>query len=200
MAWVANVLSSRRSRSSSSSLAARTVSSSRLGELTGEPLVELTQSGDPGFFRVGLPARRLGGRPPLFELVPEVGPGPDSSFSTARKEAGSASATVQRYARAEHWHQVSPGRHRRGSRLDVHYPYLSRHIASTRGGISLTALHSELAERVRQGSYSTLRDRARRCLHQPRRTPHKPAALPTARLATGWLTRRPSSLSEDEHR
>ncbi|MET9388704.1 hypothetical protein ABZY09_49140 [Streptomyces sp. NPDC002928] len=28
--------------------------------------------------------------------------------------------TVQRYARAEHWHEVSPGRHRRGSSLDVH--------------------------------------------------------------------------------
>ncbi|KUN56033.1 hypothetical protein AQJ46_48935 [Streptomyces canus] len=108
--------------------------------------------------------------------------------------------TVQRYARAEHWHQVSPGRHRRGSRLDVHYPYLSRRIAETRGGISLTALHSELAERGRQGSYSTLRDWARRCLHQPRRTPQKPSALPTARLATGWLTRRPSSLHENEHR
>jgi len=108
--------------------------------------------------------------------------------------------TVQRYARAEHWHQVSPGRQRRGSSLDVHHTYLSRRVAETRGRISLTALHRELAERGWQGSYSTLRDWARHRLHQPRRTPQPPPAPPTARQVTGWLTRRPSSLSEDEHR
>ncbi|MGP4008426.1 hypothetical protein [Streptomyces sp. 4N124] len=47
----------------------------------------------------------------------------------------------------------------------------SRRIAETRGRISLTALHRELTERGWQSSYSTLRDWARHCLHQPRRTP-----------------------------
>ncbi|AVH54707.1 MULTISPECIES: ISL3 family transposase [Streptomyces] len=107
--------------------------------------------------------------------------------------------TVQRYARAEHWHQVSPGRHLRGSSLDVHHAYLSRRIAETRGRISLVALHRELAERGWHGSYSTLRDWAVQRLPQPRRTPQPPPAPPSIRQVTGWLTRRPSSLTEDEH-
>lgn len=107
--------------------------------------------------------------------------------------------TVQRYARAEHWHQVSPGRHRRGSSLDVHHAYLSRRIAETRGRVSLVTLHRELAERGWRGSYSTLRDWAVHRLEQPRRTPQPPPAPPSTRRVTGWLTRRPSSLTEDEH-
>ncbi|MHA5053421.1 ISL3 family transposase [Streptomyces sp. SD15] len=94
---------------------------------------------------------------------------------------------------------VSPGRHRRGSTLDAHHAYLSRRIAETRGRIPLTALHRELAERGWQGSYSTLRDWARHRLDQPRRTPQPPPAPPSVRKATGWLTHRPSSLTEDEH-
>ncbi|MER5218293.1 ISL3 family transposase, partial [Streptomyces sp. NPDC002838] len=107
--------------------------------------------------------------------------------------------TVQRYARAEHWQQVSPGRHRRGSSLDVHHAYLSQRIAETQGRISLVALHRELAERGWHGSYSTLRDWAVHRLHQPRRTPQPPPAPPNTRQVTGWLTRRPSTLTEDEH-
>jgi len=107
--------------------------------------------------------------------------------------------TVQRYARAEHWHQVSLGRHLRGSSLDVHHAYLARRIDETRGRISLVALHRELGERGWPGSYPTLRDWARDRLHQPRRTPQPPPAPPSTRKVTGWLTRRPSSLTEDEH-
>ncbi|WP_171060267.1 transposase [Streptomyces montanus] len=107
--------------------------------------------------------------------------------------------TVQWYARAEHWQQVSLGRHRRGSSLDIHHVYLSRRIAETRGRISLVALHRELAERDWHGSYSTLRDWAAHRLHQPHRTPRPPPAPPSTRQVTGWLTRRPSTLTGDEH-
>ncbi|MET8453122.1 hypothetical protein [Streptomyces sp. NPDC005209] len=49
------------------------------------------------------------------------------------------------------------------------------------------------------------RDRApgpsagRQGLPQPRRTPQPPPAPPSTRQVTGWLTRRPASLTEDEH-
>ncbi|MFF7476826.1 ISL3 family transposase [Streptomyces sp. NPDC008092] len=107
--------------------------------------------------------------------------------------------TVQRYARAQHWRQVSPGRNRRGSSLDVHHAYLTRRITETRGRISLVTLHRELAERGWPGAYTTLRDWARHGLHQPRRTPQPPPAPMSTRKVTGWLTRRPTSLTEDEH-
>ncbi|MCC2280510.1 hypothetical protein LKL35_34645 [Streptomyces sp. ET3-23] len=106
---------------------------------------------------------------------------------------------MQRYAHAEHWPQVSPGRHRRGSSLDVHHAYLSRRVAETRARVSLVALHRELAERGRHGSCSTLRAWAVQRLPHPRQTPQPPPAPPSIRQVTGWLTRRPSSLTEDEH-
>lgn len=107
--------------------------------------------------------------------------------------------TIQRYARAQHWHRVSLGRHLRGSSPDAHHAYLTRRIDETRGRIPLRVLHRELRELGWPGSYSTLRDWVRERLHQPRRTPQPPPAPPTTRKVTGWLTRRPSSLTEDEH-
>ncbi|MEU9786683.1 transposase [Streptomyces phaeochromogenes] len=87
--------------------------------------------------------------------------------------------TVQRYARAAHWQQVSAGRHRRGSTLDAHHAYLARRMAETRGRVLLKALQRELAQRGWQGSYSTLRDWAQHRLDQPRRTPQPPPAPPS---------------------
>lgn len=77
---------------------------------------------------------------------------------------------MQRYARAEEWHQVSPGRHLRGNSLDVHHVYLSRRIAETNGRITLKALHRELVERGWHGGSSALHDWAEHRLDQPRQT------------------------------
>ncbi|MQY16878.1 ISL3 family transposase ISFsp1 [Streptomyces sp. RB5] len=110
--------------------------------------------------------------------------------------------TVQRYARADTWQQVSTGRHHRGSSLDAHHTYLARRITETDGRVTLTDLHRELAGQGWTGAYSTLRDWAvRRLDHHSRRPPRPAPALrpPSVRQVTGWLTRRPSTLTEDEH-
>ncbi|MFJ2829273.1 hypothetical protein ACIPC1_17160 [Streptomyces sp. NPDC087263] len=46
--------------------------------------------------------------------------------------------------------------------------------------------------------YSSLRDWARSRLQWPD-NPARPPAPPSVRQVTGWLTRRPSTLTEDEH-
>ncbi|WP_328766003.1 ISL3 family transposase [Streptomyces sp. NBC_00286] len=105
--------------------------------------------------------------------------------------------TVQRYARAARWQDAVTGCRTRPSRLDVHRTYLQRRIDETEGAISIKELCEELAEQGRPVPYSSLRDWARSRLRWPA-DPARPPAPPGVRQVTGWLTRRPATLSEDE--
>ncbi|MFK4103159.1 transposase [Streptomyces sp. NPDC019531] len=106
--------------------------------------------------------------------------------------------TVQRYARAARWQDAVTGRRTRPSHLDVHRPYLQRRIDESGGAISIKKLREELADQGRLVPYSSLRDWARSRLQWPT-DPARPPAPPSVRQVTGWLTRRPATLSEDEH-
>jgi len=106
--------------------------------------------------------------------------------------------TVRRYARAVRWQDAVTGRHARTSRLDVHRADLQRRIDETDGAITVKELCAELAAQGRPVPYTSLRDWARSRLEWPT-APARPPAPPSVRKVTGWLTRRPSSLDEDEH-
>jgi transposase len=103
--------------------------------------------------------------------------------------------TVQRYARAATWQELVDGRWQgpRPSKLDPFKPYLDQHAAEGHG--SFTRLFREIRERGYDGSYSVVRDYLDQ--HRPARAP-LPQAPPTVRDVTGWLTRHPDSLTEDD--
>jgi transposase len=103
--------------------------------------------------------------------------------------------TVQRYARAATWQELADGRWQapRPSKLDPFKPYLDQHAVEGHG--SFTRLFREIRDLGYDGSYSVVRtylDQVR-----PAKAP-LPQAPPTVRDVTGWLTRRPGSLAEDD--
>lgn len=103
--------------------------------------------------------------------------------------------TVQRLARAATWQELADGRWQgpRPSKLDPFKPYLDQHADAARG--SVTRLFREITALGYDGSYPVVRDYL--CQRRPARTPLPPAP-PTVRDVTGWLTRHPDSLTEDE--
>ena len=103
--------------------------------------------------------------------------------------------TVQRYDRAATWQELVDGRWQapRPSKLDPFKLYLDQHASAGHG--SFTRLFREIRDLGYDGSYSVVRN----YLDQQR--PAKsllPQAPPTVRDVTGWLTRHPDSLTEDE--
>ena len=103
--------------------------------------------------------------------------------------------TVQRYARAATWQELADGRWQgpRPSKLDPFKPYLDQRTGEGCGNGS--QLFREILERGYTGSYSVVRS------YLDQRRPAKeplPEAPPTVRDVTGWLTRRPDSLTEDD--
>jgi transposase len=103
--------------------------------------------------------------------------------------------TVQRYARAATWQELADGRWQgpRPSKLDPFKPYLDQHAGSGHG--SITRLYREIRDLGYDGSYHVVR--AYLDQHRPARAPLPPAP-PTVRDVTGWLTRHPDSLPEDD--
>jgi transposase len=103
--------------------------------------------------------------------------------------------TVQRYARAATWQELADGRWQgpRPSKLDPFKPYLDQHAGYSHG--SRTRLFAEIRQLGYDGSYSVVRNYLGQ--HRPARAPLSPAP-PTVRDVTGWLTRHPDSLTEDE--
>jgi transposase len=103
--------------------------------------------------------------------------------------------TVQRYARAATWQELADGRWQgpRASMLDPFKPYLDQHAGQGHG--SITRLFREISALGYTGSYATVRDYLDQ--HRPARAPLPPAP-PTVRDVTGWLTRHPDSLTDDE--
>jgi hypothetical protein len=102
---------------------------------------------------------------------------------------------VQRYARAATWQELADGRWQgpRPSKPGPFKPYLDQHADGSRG--SITRLFGEITAPGYDGSYPVVRDYL--CRHRPARAPLPPAP-PTVRDVTGWITRRPDSLTEDE--
>ncbi|MFK4272833.1 ISL3 family transposase [Streptomyces milbemycinicus] len=106
--------------------------------------------------------------------------------------------TVQRYARAARWQDMVKGRKRQlPSKLDPFKPYLTQRWAETDGRITVLDLHREITARGFHGHYSTVRDWARRDLPQ-REGITPPPPPPSVRQVTGWLTRHPAALTEEE--
>jgi transposase len=103
--------------------------------------------------------------------------------------------TVQRYARAATWQELTDGRWQgpRASKLDPFKPYLDQRTGEGCGNGA--QLFREIRERGYAGSYSVVRGYLDQ--HRPARKP-LPQAPPTVRDVTGWITRHPDSLTEDD--
>jgi transposase len=103
--------------------------------------------------------------------------------------------TVQRYARAATWQELADGRWQgpRASKLDPFRPYLDQRTGEGCGNGA--QLFREIRDRGYAGSYSVVRSYLDQ--HRPAKEPLPPAP-PTVRDVTGWLTRHPDSLTEDD--
>ncbi|QCX82960.1 Transposase (plasmid) [Streptomyces sp. YIM 121038] len=106
--------------------------------------------------------------------------------------------TVQRYARAARWQDQVTLRPRRTSALDPHADYLRQRWEN--GNVMIEDLQHELHEQGFDVSYSTLRDWISRILPPRAAPPAPPPRPPTVRQVTGWLTRHPDTLREEETR
>jgi hypothetical protein len=114
---------------------------------------------------------------------------------TIARHLGWGRHTVQRYARAKTWQELADGRWQapRASMLDPFKPRL--HQRTDEGCGNVAQLFREISSLGYTGSYSTVRDYLDQ--HRPGKAPLPPAP-PTVREVTGWLTRHPDSLTEDE--
>jgi transposase len=114
---------------------------------------------------------------------------------TIARRLGWGRHTVQRYARASTWQELVDGRWQapRASRLDAFKPYLHQRVDDGCGNAA--QLLREVSSRGYTGSYSTVRDYLEQ--HRPAKAPLAPPA-PTVREVTGWLTRHPDCLTEDQ--
>jgi transposase len=103
--------------------------------------------------------------------------------------------TVQRYARAVTWQELADGRWQgpRASVLDPFKPYLDQR--TDQGCGNGAQLFREIRERGYTGSYSVVRGYLDQ--HRPAKEP-LPQAPPTLRDVTGWITRHPDSLTQDD--
>ncbi|MCX4538756.1 ISL3 family transposase [Streptomyces sp. NBC_01669] len=101
--------------------------------------------------------------------------------------------TVLRYAAAARWQETFRENRPRSSRLDPYKPYLERRFAE--GCTSITRLHSELVAEHAPVTYAMVRVHIATLRGAPSAAPPRP---PTARQVTGWLTRRPTALNEED--
>jgi transposase len=103
--------------------------------------------------------------------------------------------TVQRYARAATWQELADGRWQqpRPSKLDPFKPHLDQRTGQGCGNGA--RLFREIKALGYDGSYSVVRGYLDQ--RRPAKTPLPPAP-PTVREVTGWLTRHPDSLTDDE--
>ncbi|MEU4028061.1 ISL3 family transposase [Streptomyces anulatus] len=101
--------------------------------------------------------------------------------------------TVLRYANAEHWQDTIRESQPRPSRLDPYKPYLERRFAE--GCPSVTRLHGELVAEHAPVTYGMVRAHIATLRGALAAAPPRP---PTVRQATGWLTRHPTALTEED--
>jgi transposase len=103
--------------------------------------------------------------------------------------------TVQRYARATTWQELVDGKwqQQRPSKLEPFKPHLNERFQQ--GCTNASQLHREITALGYGGSCALVRD----YLDPFRVTPDPAApAPPTVRQVTGWLTRHPVTLTDDE--
>lgn len=105
--------------------------------------------------------------------------------------------TVRHYAKAERWQDLVVQQRPKPSKLDPYKPFLHREWEA--GRTNATDLFNQIRAQGFSGSYAIVAD----YLHQYR--PHRPVpgpiqkiVPPTVREVTGWFTRRPDHLSEEE--
>ncbi|MGW7641265.1 transposase [Streptomyces decoyicus] len=101
--------------------------------------------------------------------------------------------TVLRYAAAVRWQDTIRESRPRPSRLDPYKPYLERRFAT--GCTSVTQLHSELLAERAPITFGMVRAHIATLRTVPPGAPPRP---PTVRQVTGWLTRHPTTLSEED--
>jgi transposase len=117
------------------------------------------------------------------------------SISAIARELHLQRKTVRRFARATTVEELLERPHqRRSSLLDPYKPYLAERLAA--GCVDAVRLTGEIGELGYRGSRKTVRT----WLHPLRgRVAPKPVSIaPTVRQVTGWLTRHPDRLTEDE--
>ena len=120
------------------------------------------------------------------------------SSRTIAKQSGLSRSTVQRYARVARWQDKVPVWPRQPTILDPHRAYLQQRW--DQGQRRITALHREITTRGFTGSYGTVRDFLNPLRTAARRGPQAepPPVPPSTREMTGWITRRPENLTEDQ--
>ncbi|MFD4609626.1 ISL3 family transposase [Streptomyces sp. NPDC058440] len=102
--------------------------------------------------------------------------------------------TVLRYANAARWQDTFRENRPRPSRLDPYKPYLERRFAE--GCTNVTRLHGELVAEQAPVTYGMVRAHIATLRGAPPAAPPQP---PTVRQVTGWLTRHPTTLAEEDH-
>ncbi|WP_328743937.1 ISL3 family transposase [Streptomyces sp. NBC_00285] len=116
------------------------------------------------------------------------------SLRAIARHLGWGRKTVMRYAHAARWQDMIVGMPLRPSKLDPYKPYLQRRWSQ--GCTNAIALHREITGQGYPDGYASVRD----YLAAFRRKAGTPApAPPSVRRVTGWLTRHPTTLSEEEH-
>ncbi|MEU6019328.1 transposase [Streptomyces sp. NPDC047515] len=101
--------------------------------------------------------------------------------------------TVLRYASAARWQDTLRDNRPRPSRLDPHKPHLDQRF--TEGCTSVTLLQRELVAQGAPVTYGMVRAYFATLRAVP---PDAPPPPPSVRKVTGWLTRHPISLSEED--
>lgn len=101
--------------------------------------------------------------------------------------------TVLRYANAACRQDTFRENQPRPSRLDPYKAYLERRFAE--GRTSVTRLHSELIAEQAPVTYGMVRAHIATLRGAPSEAPPRP---PTVRQVTGWLTRHPTTLTEED--
>jgi transposase len=111
------------------------------------------------------------------------------------RQLGWGRHTVQRYARAATWQEMVDGKWKteRASKLDPFKPHLQQRWQE--GCTNAAQLHREITTQGFRGSYSTVCDYLGQ--FRPDLRPIAPPS-PSVRQVTGWLTRHPDSLTENE--
>ncbi|MFD7030239.1 transposase [Streptomyces sp. NPDC059917] len=109
------------------------------------------------------------------------------------RHLGWALNTVLRYANAARWQDTIRENRPRPSRLDPYKPHLERRFAE--GCTSVTHLHSELVADNAPVIYQMVRSHVATLRGAPADAPPRP---PTVRRVTGWISRHPTALTEED--
>ncbi|WP_285543986.1 ISL3 family transposase [Streptomyces lavendulae] len=117
----------------------------------------------------------------------------DHSRRAIARHLGWGLNTVLRYAAAARWQDTIRENRPRPSRLDSYKPYLERRFAE--GCTCATRLHGELVAEQAPVTYGMVRAHVATLRDAPSAAPPRP---PTVRQVTGWLTRHPTALTEED--